>query len=211
MDKFCIKVIFIVCTYLFLFPFFHVLTDDDEDANEEGDNNVADQLWTVTNTEGQKDQVTVSTHDTEEDGSGMEEETIGLSPLSNGSRSQTPPLSDSSPQRHNLSNSESVQHQTPLSNGNLTELERPVDSSNHLSVVLISSSDATPVATNRAPLSPTPVTIVEGSDTMKSNGTSPPPSPKRIHKRKREERTSRSPQNKKHIIIHDRYTQALLR
>lgn len=195
---------------LFSFSFFHVLTDDVEDANEEGDNNVADQLWTVTNTEDQKDEVTVRTHDTEY-GSGMEEETIGLSPLSNGSRSQTPPLSDSPPQRHNLSNSESVQHQTPLSNGNLTELERPVDSSDHLSVVLISSSDATTVATNRAPLSPTPVTTVEESDTMMSNGTSPPPSPKRSQKRKREERTSRSPQNKKHIIIHDRYTQALLR
>lgn len=187
------------------------MTEDDEDANEEGDNNVADPLWTVPNIEDLKDEVTISTHDREEDRSGMEEETIGLSPLSNGSGSQTPPLSDSPPQRHNLSNSESVQHQTPLSNGNLTELERPVDSPSHLSVVLISSSDATTVATNRAPLSPTPVTTVEESDTMKSNGTSPPPSPKRNQKRKREERTSRSPQNKKHIIIHDRYTQALLR
>lgn len=201
--------IIIVCTYLFLF--FHVLTDDDEDANGEADNNVADQLWTVTNTEEQKDEVTISTHDGKEDGSGMEEETIGLSPLSYGSRSQTPPLPDSPPQRHNLSNSESVQHQTPLSNGNLTELERPVDSPNHLSAVRISSSDATTVATDRAPLSPTPVTIVEGSDTMKSNGTSPPPSPKRNQKRKREERTLRSSQNKKHVISHDRYTQALLR
>lgn len=191
-----------VLTFFFFF-FFHVLTDDDEDANKESDNNGADQLCTVTNTEDQKDEVTVSTHDREEDGSGMEEETIG---------SQTPPLSDSPPQRHSPSNSESVQHQTPLSNGNLTELERPVDSPNHLSVVLISSSDATTVATDRAPLSPTPVTIIDESDTMKSNGTSPPPSPKRNQKRKREGRTSsRSPQNKKHITIHDRYTQALLR
>lgn len=183
----------------------------DNEENDEGDNNEAEQACDGTNKEDQTDEVSGSVSAGEEEGVRDEDGepiTSGLSPLSNESKSQTSPLSDIPSPRHSPSQSESVQtdNQRPLSNGNLAGLEEPVDSSNHLSVVLVSTSKVTPVAANRAPLPLSPVVIVEKCDTQISNGTSPPPSPRttRSQKRKREEMTAMSPRNTKHIIIHDR-------
>lgn len=188
------------------FIFFCLFIDDEEN---DGDNNEAEQACDGTNKEDQTDEVSGSVSAGEEEGVRDEEPiTSGLSPLSNESKSQTSPLSDIPSPRHSPSQSESVQtdNQRPLSNGNLAGLEEPVDSSNHLSVVLVSTSKVTPVAANRAPLPLSPVVIVEKCDTQISNGTSPPPSLRttRSQKRKREEMTATSARNTKHIVIHDR-------
>lgn len=142
--------------------------------------------------------------------------TSGFSPLSDDSKSQNSPLSDVPSPRQSPSQSEPMQtdDQTPLSNGNHAGLEKPVDSSNHVSVVLVSNSkvtkdptDVSLAAANGVSLPLSPVVIVENCDTQTSNGTSPPPSFRatRSQKRKREEITSENSRNAKHILIHDRY------
>lgn len=184
-----------------LFFFFCLIIDNDE--NEEGENNEVKRACNGTNKDDQADEVSGSV--SAEDDEPM---TSGFSPLSNDSKSQKSPLSDIPSPRHSPSQSESMQtdNQKPLSNGNRAGLDEPVDSSNHVSVVLVSTSKVTPGADNRAPLPLSPVVIVEKCDTQTSKGTSPPPSPRttRSQKRKREEVKSGSPRNPKHIIIHDR-------
>ncbi len=138
--------------------------------------------------------------------------TSGFSPLSDESKSQVSPLSDIPSPRHSPSQSEPMQteNQMPLSNGNVAGLEEPVNSTNHVSVVLVSNSKVTkdpaevsPVAANGVSLPLSPAVIVD----TRSNGTSPPPSPRttRSQKRKREDITSGNSENTKHIIVHDRY------
>lgn len=146
--------------------------------------------------------------------------TSGFSPLSDESKSQVSPLSDIPSPRHSPSQSEPMQteNQVLLSNGNVAGLEEPVDSTNHVSVVLVSNSkvtkdpaDVSPVAANGVSWPLSPAVVVEKCDTQ-SNGTSPPPSSRttRSQKRKREDITSGNSENTKHIIIHDRYCKALL-
>ncbi|XP_076610596.1 death domain-associated protein 6 [Chaetodon auriga] len=189
----------------------------DDEENEEDDSNEAEEACDGANKEDQTDQVSGSVSAAEEGSVKDEDEepvTSGLSPLSDESESQISPLSDIPSPRHSPSQSEPMQtdHQGPLSNGNLAGLEEPVDSSNHVSVVLVSTSKGTsdpaavsPVAANgvSAPLSP--AVTVEKCDTQTTNGTSPPPSSRmtRSQKRKREDITSGNPQNTKHIIVHD--------
>nr|XP_046274680.1 death domain-associated protein 6 isoform X2 [Scatophagus argus] len=152
----------------------------DDEENEEDDGNEAEQARDGPSKEDQMDEVPGSVS-AGEDGSAKDEDeepvTSGLSPLSEESKSQISPLSDIPSPRHSPSQSEPVQtdNQRRLSNGNLAGLEELVDSSNHVSVLLT------------------------------SNGTSPPPSPRttRSQKRKRQEMTSVSSENAKHIIIHD--------
>lgn len=199
----------------FHFCFCLSLIDDDE--NEGGENNEAKQACNGTSKDDQTDEVSGSISAGDEESMKDEDDepvTSGFSPLSNESKSQKSPLSDIPSPRHSPSQSESVQtdNQKPLSNGNCAGLEEPVNSSNHVSVVLVSTNQATPGADNMVPLPLSPVVIVEKCDTQTSKGTSPPPSPRttRSQKRKREEVKSGSPRKSKHIIIHDRYSQALL-
>lgn len=187
--------------------------DGPDDENDEGDSNEADQA----NKEDQTDDVSESVSAGEEGSAKDEDEepiTSGLGPLSEDSRSQTSPLSDMPSPRHSPSQSEPMQtdNQRALSNGNLAGLEEPADSSNQVSVVLVSSSkvtedtsDASPVAANGVPLPLSPAVIVKRCETLTTTGTSPPPSPRttRSQKRKREDITSGNSQNTKHIIIHD--------
>lgn len=191
-----------------------------DDGDNEDDSNEAEQAADGTNKEDQADEVSGSVSAGEEQSMKDEDDepTSGLSPLSDESKSQTSPQSDVPSPRHSPSQSEPKQSndQTPLSNGKLTGLEEPVDSSNQISVVLVSTSKATKdpadvsVAANGVSVPLSPVIIVERCKTQTSNGTSPPPSPRttRSHKRKREEITSGNPRNTKHTIIHDRYREA---
>lgn len=191
--------------HVIAFYFVVSLKDDDDDENGDGDGNEAEQACSDGNKENPKAEPPGSVS-AEEAAKEEEEEpvTSGLGPLSHESKSQTSPMSDVPSPRHSPSQSESVQTdgQRPLSNGDLADLEQPVDSSNQLSVVLVSTTKAPPGAVSR-PLSP--VVIVGKCDTQTSNGTSPPPSPRttRGQKRKREN-TSKGPQNTKHTITHDR-------
>ncbi|KAE8282521.1 Death domain-associated protein 6 Daxx [Larimichthys crocea] len=189
--------------------------DGPDDGDNEDDSNEAEQAADGTNKEDQADEVSGSVSAGEEQSMKDEDDepTSGLSPLSDESKSQTSPQSDVPSPRHSPSQSEPKQSddQTPLSNGKLTGLEEPVDSSNQISVVLVSTSKATKdpadmsVAANGVSVPLSPVIIVERCKTQTSNGTSPPPSPRttRSHKRKREEITSGNPRNTKHTIIHD--------
>lgn len=195
----------------------------DDDENEEDDSNEAEQAGDGTSKEDQTDELSGSVSAGEEESvKGEDEEpvTSGLSPISNESNSQMSPLSDLPSPRHSPSQSEPMQtdNQRPLSNGDLAEIEEPVDSSNHVSVVLISTSkvtkdpaDVSPVAANGVSFPLSPAVTVETCDTQ-TNGTSPPASPRttRSQKRKREEITSGNSRNTKHIIIHDRYCKTLL-
>ncbi|XP_035536979.1 death domain-associated protein 6 [Morone saxatilis] len=182
----------------------------DNDNEEDGDSNEAEQACDDANKEDQTDEVSG------DEGSVKDEEeepiTSGLSPLSDESKSQISPLSDMPSPRHSPTQSEPMQtdNQTPMSNGNLAGLEEPVDSSNHVSVVLVTTNkvskdpaDVSQGAANGVPLSP--VVVVEKCGTQTSNGTSPPPSPRttRSQKRKREDITSGNPRNTKHTIIHE--------
>ncbi|CAJ1083034.1 death domain-associated protein 6 [Xyrichtys novacula] len=178
--------------------------DDDED-----DSNEAEQAADKTSKEDQADQLSESVFTGAEGNANHEEEepvTSGLSPPDYENKSQISPLSDIPSPRHSPSQSESIQtddHQ-PLSNGNLTKLKEPVDSSNHVSLVLVSTSKNTedspsPPAANGVSMSQ--AIIIESCDTQTMIDTSPPPSPRTRggKKRKREEES----QNKRHIIIHD--------
>ncbi|XP_045913758.1 death domain-associated protein 6 [Micropterus dolomieu] len=180
----------------------------DDDENEEDDNNEAEQVC-----DDQTAEVSGNVSAGEEGSVKDEDEepvTSGLSPLSDESKSQISPLSDIPSPSHSPSQSEPMQteNQRPLSNGNLAGLEEPVDSSNHVHVstseVTKDSADDSLGAANGVSLPLSPAVIVEKHDTQ-SNGTSPPPSPRttRSQKRKREEMTSGSSQNTKHIIIAD--------
>ncbi|XP_059206430.1 death domain-associated protein 6 [Centropristis striata] len=187
-----------------------------DDESEERDGNEAEPAFDGTNKEDQTDQLSGSVSAREEGGVKDEEEpvTSGLSPLSDESKSQISPLSDLPSPRQSPSQSESMQtdDQTTLSNGTHAGLEEPVDSSNHVSVVLVSTSkvtkdraDASPAAANGVSLPESPAVVVESCDTQTTNGTSPPPSLRttRSQKRKREDVTSENSRNAKHIIIHD--------
>lgn len=141
-----------------------------------------------------------STKDEEE-----EPATSGLSPLSDDSKTHIS-LSDIPSPRDSPSQSEPVQTEdnAPLSNGSVTGPQESVDSSSQVSVVPVSTSRDSSAETNGDLSAASPATVVEKCDT-RTNGTSPPPSPRatRSCKRKRQEKTGDSP-NTKHIIIHDR-------
>ncbi|XP_041810831.1 death domain-associated protein 6 [Chelmon rostratus] len=179
----------------------------DDDENEEDNSNEADEACDGTNKEDQTDQVSGSVSAGEVGSMKDEDEepiTSGLSPLSDESKSQISP--DVPSPRHSPSQAEPMQNdrQRPLSNGNLAGLEEPVDSSNHVSVVLVRTKDpaaVSPVAANGVSVHPSPAVIEDKCDSQTTNGTSPPPSPRttRSQKRKREEI---SPQNTKHKILH---------
>lgn len=195
--------------------FFHsslcfCLLIDDED--EEGDDNDDDQKRDGTDKDDQSDKVSGSVSVGEEDSVKDEDEdpiTSGVSPFSNESKSQVSPLSGILSLRDSSSQSEPVETgaQRPRSNGNLTELEEPVDSSNHVSVVL-STDNVASVADSKTSLPLSPVVVIEKCDLQTSSGTSPPPSPRitRSHKRKREDITPETPQNTKKLIANDRYS-----
>ncbi|XP_070777416.1 death domain-associated protein 6 [Enoplosus armatus] len=185
----------------------------DDDENEEDDSNEAEQAGDGTNMEDQTGEVSASVSAGEEGSVKDEDEepvTSGLSPLSDESKSQMSPLSDIPSPRHSPSQLEPMQTDNqPLSNGNLTGLEEPVDSSNQVSVVLVSTSkvtkdpaDVSPVAANGVSLPLSPAVIVS-CDTQTTNGTSPPPSPRTTRSQKRKRETSGNSRNTKHIIIHD--------
>lgn len=191
--------------------------DGPDDENEEDDENEAEPACDGANKEDQMDQLSGSVS-ADEEGSVKDEDeepvTSGVSPLSDESKSQISPQSDIPSPRQSPSQSEPVQtdDQSLLSNGNHAGLEEPVESSNQVSVVLVSNSkvtkdpaDASPAAANGVSLPLSPVVIVENSDTLTTNGTSPPPSFRatRSQKRKREDITSEKSQNDKHILIHD--------
>ena len=155
------------------------------------------------------------TRDKEGNGKEDNEEPVtrGLSPLSEDSGSQVSPLSDLPSPRQSPSQSEPMQteEKTPLSNGLPSALEEPADSSNHVSVVPVSTStkdaaDVFSAAANGATVPLSPVIIVENCKTQ-TNGTSPPPSIRatRSQKRKREEMISGNSRNSKHILVHERY------
>lgn len=191
-----------------------VSTDGDENDD---DGNEAE--CEGTDREGQTDQLAGSVSAGEEESVKDEDEepASGLSPLSDESKSQISPLCAAPSPKQSPSQSEPMQtdDQTLLSNGNRAVLEEPVDSSNHVSVVLVSTSrgakDPVDVSLAKAngggslPLSP--VVVVESCDTQTTNGTSPPLSRRatRSQKRKREDATPENSRNNKHILIRDRY------
>ncbi|KAF3834213.1 hypothetical protein F7725_025417 [Dissostichus mawsoni] len=184
--------------------------DDEEDGNE------AEPACDAADKEDQTDQLAGSvTRDEEGNAKEDDEEpvTSGLSPLSEDSCSHFSPLSDLPSPRQSPSQSEPMktEEKTPLSNGVPSALEEPADSSNHVSVLPVSTSkdtkdaaDACAAAANRVTVPLSPVVIVGNCNTQ-TNGTSPPPSirARRSQKRKREERISGNSRNSKHILIHD--------
>ncbi|XP_040909407.1 death domain-associated protein 6 [Toxotes jaculatrix] len=183
----------------------------DDEENEEDVGNEAEQAGGDANKEDQTDELLGSVKDEEDEAA-----TSGLSPLSDDSKSQIS-LSDIPSPRDSPSQSEPMQtdNQRLLSNGNPAGLEEPLDSSNHVSVVLVRSNkvtkdpaDISPVAANGVSLPVSPAMILEKCDTHTTNGTSPPPSPRttRSRKRKREETTSGSSRNTKDVIIQDSET-----
>nr|XP_019965811.1 PREDICTED: death domain-associated protein 6 [Paralichthys olivaceus] len=173
----------------------------DNDENEDDNSNEAEQAGDDANKEDQTDELLGSVKEEVE-----EPVTSGLSPLSDDNKSQIS-LSDIPSPRDSPSQSEPMQtdEQQPLSNGKLAGLEECVDSSNHVSAVLVSTSQVTPdislVAANGESSPPSSAMISEKSNTMTTNGTSPPPSPRatRSQKRKREEITPEVSINTKHI------------
>ncbi|XP_022078222.2 death domain-associated protein 6 [Acanthochromis polyacanthus] len=202
--------------------------DDDEDEDESSDPDIEEEIQASSQQDGADDdeednsveaegaRENANKEDQTDDQTGSisagEEEpvTSGLSPVSDESKSQASPLSDIPSSRDSPSQSEPTvtDKQRPfLSNGDLTALQEPVDSSDHVLGTLVSTSKVSEdpkdvsTATNGKPLPPSPV-AVENCDT---NGGSPPPSPRitRSRKRKREEITSGNGDNSKHIIIHD--------
>uniref|UniRef100_UPI0037E84DAF death domain-associated protein 6 n=1 Tax=Semicossyphus pulcher TaxID=241346 RepID=UPI0037E84DAF len=187
----------------------------DDDENEEDDSNEAEQACDGTNKEDQTDGLSGSVSAGEEGNMKDEDEepvTSGFSPLSDESKSQISPLSDIPSPRHSPSQSELMQtdDHMPLSNGNLAGLKEPVDSSNQLSVVLVSTNKVTKNASGASPIAANGVSLsqavmIEKCDTHTTTGTSPPPSPRttRSQKRKREDVSSANSRNTKHIIIHD--------
>ncbi|XP_034400919.1 death domain-associated protein 6 [Cyclopterus lumpus] len=185
----------------------------DCDENEDAEANEAEPACDGTNTEVPTDQLAGGVSAGEEESLKDEEEepASGLSPLSDESKPQISPLSDLPSPRQSPSQSEPMQtdDQTPLSNGNHAGSEEPVDPSNHVSVVLVSTSKVTkdpagvsPATANGESL---PAVVVENCNTQTTNGTSPPPSLRttRNQKRKREDVTSENSRNNKHILIHD--------
>ncbi|KAM8841135.1 death domain-associated protein 6 isoform 2-T3 [Spinachia spinachia] len=188
---------------------------DGEDCDENDDGNEAE--CEGTDKEGKTNPLAGSVSAEEEESVKDEDEepTSGLSPLSDETRSQMSALSNLPSPKQSPSQSEPMQtdDQTPLFNGNHAVLEEPVDSSNHVSVVLVSTSrgtkDPTDVSLAKAneggslPLSP--VVVVESCDTQTTNGTSPLLSLRatRSQKRKREDVTPENSRNNKHILIHD--------
>lgn len=193
-----------------LLLFLNFFLDDIE--NGEDDSNEANGI----NKEDQPDEVSgsVSAGESVKD---EDEEPIssGLSPLSDESKSLLSPLSDLPSPRHSPSQSEPMQidNHTQLSNGNLEGLEEPVDSSNQVSVVLVSTSEVTKdpsdVSTavdSRVPPPLSPAVIIEKCHTQTTtNGTSPPPSPRTTRAKRKREETSGNSQNTKCINTCDRY------
>ncbi|XP_068566936.1 LOW QUALITY PROTEIN: death domain-associated protein 6 [Cebidichthys violaceus] len=189
----------------------------DDDENED-DGNEAEPAFEGTNKEDQTDRLAGSVSAGEEESVKDEDEepASGLGPLSDESKPQISPLSDLPSPRQSPSQSEPMQtdRQTPLSNGNHAGIEEPVDSSNHVSVVLVSTSkvtqdpaDVSPATANGVSLPLSPAVIVESCVTQTTNGTSPPPSLRATRsqkrKRKREDASSGDSRNNKHILIHD--------
>lgn len=180
--------------------------DGPDEEDDEDDNNEAEQVGGEAVREDLTDQLSGSVSAAEEGTTKDEDEepvTSGPSPLSDESKSQLSPLSDIPSPRLSPSQSEPMlaNAHPPLSNGDLSE--EPVESTNHVSVVLVSTSSDTknppsPVAANGVPL-------IESCDTQTTmDSLSPPPSPRitRAKKRKREDSSSESAQ-KRNIIIND--------
>uniref|UniRef100_A0AAQ4PY21 Death domain-associated protein 6 n=1 Tax=Gasterosteus aculeatus aculeatus TaxID=481459 RepID=A0AAQ4PY21_GASAC len=192
-------------------------TQQDGPDGDENDDDCNEAECEGTDREGQTDQLAGSVSAGEEESVKDEDEepASGLSPLSDESKSQISPLCAAPSPKQSPSQSEPMQtdDQRLLSNGNRAVLEEPVDSSNHVSVVLVSTSrgakDPVDVSLAKAngggslPLSP--VVVVESCDTQTTNGTSPPLSRRatRSQKRKREDATPENSRNNKHILIRD--------
>ncbi|XP_031151423.1 death domain-associated protein 6 [Sander lucioperca] len=190
----------------------------DDDENDDDDSNEAEPACDGTNKEDQTDQQTRSVSPGEEGSAKDEDEepvTSGLSPLSDDSESLIPPLSALPSPRQSPSQSEPAQtdSQTPLSNGKPAGSEEPVDSSNHVPVVLVSTSNVakdsaaavSAAAANGVSLPLSPAVVVENCDTQTINGTSssPPPSPKTTRSRKRKRGEVTPGNSRKHTLIHD--------
>lgn len=137
-----------------------------------------------------------------------------VSPIPGPNRHLISPLSDMPSPLDSPSQSETVETDTqrPLANGIPGRTEEPVDSSNQVSVVLVTTSKSTEgtvgastMAANGVPAPLAPTVIIKQPDTQ-TNGRSPPPSPRatRSKKRKREDMTSGAAENHKHIITKDR-------
>ncbi|XP_023133723.2 death domain-associated protein 6 [Amphiprion ocellaris] len=204
--------------------------EDDEDEDESSDPDIEEEIQASTQQDGPDDDEDEEDNGVEAEGarenankedqtddqtgsiSAGEEEpvTSGLSPVSDETKSQVSPLSDIPSPRDSPSQSEPIitDKQRPLlSNGDLTTLQEPVDSSDQVSGMLVSTSKVSEnpedvsIAANRKPLPPSPVAV----DKCDTNGRSPPPSPRttRSQKRKREVIASGNADNSKDIIIHD--------
>ena len=192
------------CSY-FKNLFLDDIENGDDDSNEANGINKEDQTDEVSGS--------VSAGESVKD---EDEEPIssGPSPLSDESKSLISPLSDPPSPRHSPSQSEPMQtdNHTQLSNGNLAGLEEPVDSSNQVSVVLVSTSEDTKdpgdvtAADSRVPPPLLPAVIIEKCPTQTTtNGTSPPPSPRTTRAKRKREETSGNSQNTKCINTCDRY------
>ncbi|KAK2830757.1 hypothetical protein Q5P01_018688 [Channa striata] len=177
---------------------------DDDEENEEDDTNEAEQAEDDANKEDQTDGLSGSFSAGDEGSAKDDEEpvTSGLSPFSDGSKSQMSLLSDVPSSKGSPSRPEHMQadYQQPLSNGDAAGSEEPVDSSTHDSAVNNEPADASPAVANGASL---PLSTTAVAEAM--NGTSPPPSPRttRSQKRKREEITTQNSIKPKRRNIHD--------
>ncbi|KAM7384748.1 hypothetical protein PAMA_011889 [Pampus argenteus] len=187
----------------------------DDDENEEYDSNEAERACDGANQDEFLGSVSAGTEGSAKD-ENEEPVTSGLSPVTDENHSHISPLSDITSPSDSPSQSEPMQtdKQTPLTNGDLAGgAEEPADSSDHVSVMLVSTSevakehtgDIAPVAANGVPSPLLPAANVETCDTQTTNGTSPPPSPRttRSQKRKREEITPRNANKRKHVIVHE--------
>ncbi|XP_029919934.1 death domain-associated protein 6-like [Myripristis murdjan] len=188
----------------------------DDNEEEEDDSNEAQQANDNISKEEQGAELSGNVSP-EEQGSDNVPVTSRFSPVSSEDKPGISPLSDSPSPRDSPSQSEPLQSKNKMPNSNLKGKEEAVESSNHMPVVLVSTSelsqattDHSPAAANHFSLPPSPVVVLsnedsstEKCDTQTTNGTSPPPSPRttRSRKRKREEIISRK--SVKCTVIHD--------
>ncbi|XP_067335650.1 death domain-associated protein 6 isoform X1 [Channa argus] len=173
--------------------------DGDNDKNEEDDTNNAEQAEHDAK-EDQTDRLSGSFSAGEEGSAKDDYEpvTSGLSPFSDGSKSQMSLLSDIPSSKGSPSQSEAAQteNQRPPSDGNVAASEEPVNSSNHVSAITEDPADVPPAVANG-------LSITAIAQT--TNGTSPPPSPRttRSQKRKREENATQKTIKAKRRNIHE--------
>ncbi|XP_029023595.1 death domain-associated protein 6 [Betta splendens] len=183
--------------------------DDDDDDDEEDDSNEVEQADDAENKEDQADEPSGSVSAAEEASVKDDDDepvTSGVSPLSDGSKSQTSALSDPPSSTDSPSQSEPMQtdlHQGALSNGSAAGPEELLGSSNPDSDTL--EHAAPPVVANGVSSHTPPAVTVEKCSTQTTSGTSPPPGSRttRSHKRKREDQTSDGSKKTRHTIICD--------